>query len=96
MVAVYCKDSLRKDDGLMTRAVDRNKYYLVQTPQTFQSDLIKMAYDHPYEIHFTDDASVLESMGEKINLIIGSHENLKLTYPEDSIIAEALLNRRKR
>lgn len=94
VVAVYCKDSLRRDEGLITMAVDRNKYYMVQTPQTFQSDLIKMAYDHPYQIQFTDDASVLESMGEKINLIMGSHENLKLTYPEDSTIAEALLNRR--
>lgn len=95
VVAVYCKDSLRRDEGLITIAVDRNKFYMVQTPQTFQSDLIKMAYDHPYQIHFTDDASVLESMGEEINLIMGSHENLKLTYPEDSVIAEALLNHRK-
>jgi len=70
----------------------RDEIYLVQTPQTFLSAQIKKAYAQPYSAKFTDDASVVEEMGEKINLIDGSYRNIKITFPEDIAIAELLLS----
>ena len=84
-------ESVREVINSDNRAVDRNKYFLVQTPQTFKVRLIKKAYNTEYSDKFTDDASVLENNGEKINLVNGNRENIKITYPEDIIIAEALI-----
>ncbi len=74
-----------------SRAVNRERYFLVQTPQTFQVELIKKAYRRRYLNKFTDDASVLESNGMTINLVQGNRENIKITYPADIKIAAALL-----
>jgi 2-C-methyl-D-erythritol 4-phosphate cytidylyltransferase len=63
----------------------------IQTPQVFRADLIKKAYLQEYKPEFTDDATVLENTGEKINLIEGNRENIKITNPEDLIISTALL-----
>ena len=71
--------------------VDRSKYFLVQTPQTFQTKLIQQAYQQAKSTLFTDDATVLESMGETIHLVEGNRENIKITYPEDLVFAEILL-----
>lgn len=84
-------ESLRKTDGTINKAVDRSQYFLVQTPQTFQTSLIKNAYLQKYSPLFTDDASVLEADGGTINLVAGNHENLKITYPEDFILASIYL-----
>jgi 2-C-methyl-D-erythritol 4-phosphate cytidylyltransferase len=86
-------ESVRKVKNKTSKAVDRNKYKLVQTPQTFNVDLIKKAYLQAFSEHFTDDASVLENTGEKIHLVDGNHENIKITYPQDLTIAEALLKK---
>jgi 2-C-methyl-D-erythritol 4-phosphate cytidylyltransferase len=67
----------------------------VQTPQTFQSTQIKKAYTQPYSPLFTDDASVLESVGESIFLVEGNRENIKITTPLDLVIGEYLLDQRK-
>jgi 2-C-methyl-D-erythritol 4-phosphate cytidylyltransferase len=64
----------------------------IQTPQVFSAQLIKQAYLQDYKPEFTDDATVLESTGEKINLIEGNRENIKITNPEDLLISAALLS----
>ena len=63
----------------------------IQTPQVFNAQLIKKAYLQEYRPEFTDDATVLESTGEKINLIEGNRENIKITNPEDLLFSTALL-----
>jgi 2-C-methyl-D-erythritol 4-phosphate cytidylyltransferase len=74
-------------------SVERNSFYLVQTPQTFRVSLIQKAYQQNYSEKFTDDATVLESCGININLVEGNRENIKITFPEDLIIAEALIKK---
>lgn len=86
-------DSLRhvsKQDNI-NESVARNCYKLVQTPQCFQSELILKAYNQDFENSFTDDASVVEKLGETINLVEGNRENIKITTAEDLLIAETLL-----
>ncbi len=90
-LVVDLKDSIRLVDEKGNRAVDRNTYKLVQTPQTFTNELIQKAYKQPYSDLFTDDASVVEALGEKIHLIEGDYKNIKITSPEDLIIGEAIL-----
>ena len=70
--------------------VPRNDYRLVQTPQTFTVRLLKKAYQQPYNDNFTDDASVVEALGEKVHLVEGNRENIKLTTPFDLKLAEML------
>jgi 2-C-methyl-D-erythritol 4-phosphate cytidylyltransferase len=88
--AVPISDSLRYIKGKENTAVDRSHYSIIQTPQCFHSDLLKKAFQKQYKAEFTDDATVFESFGEKINLIEGNRENIKITTPQDLIIAEAL------
>ena len=85
--------SLRRTDNLKNCAVNRNNYKEIQTPQTFESDLLKKAYSSEYEESFTDDATVVEKLGLTINLVEGNPENIKITTKNDLIIAEALINR---
>ena len=72
--------------------VDRNAYRLVQTPQTFRASLLRRAYQQPYCDAVTDDASVVEALGETVHLVEGNRENIKLTTPFDLTIATALLS----
>ncbi len=83
--------SLRLKTKEGTKAVERAKYMLVQTPQVFSAELIKKAYKQPEKTTFTDDATVLESIGIKINTVEGNEENIKITTPSDIIIAEAMM-----
>ena len=71
--------------------VPRNDYRLVQTPQTFDIQLLKAANHQPYNDGFTDDASVVESYGHAITLVEGNRENIKITTPYDMKIAEVLI-----
>ncbi|MDB4925413.1 2-C-methyl-D-erythritol 4-phosphate cytidylyltransferase [Mucilaginibacter sp.] len=91
ITAVKSRDSARQLKGDTSTHLNRDEIYLVQTPQTFQSAQLKKAYQQPYHTKFTDDASVVEEMGVKINLINGSYQNIKITFPEDIAIAELLL-----
>lgn len=75
-----------------SRTVPRGDYRLVQTPQTFDIQLLKAANRQPYNDGFTDDASVVEAYGFDITLVEGNRENIKITTPFDMTIAEALLN----
>lgn len=85
-------ETIRRLDGDESETVDRNKYKLVQTPQVFTVDLLKRAYNQKYTTLFTDDASVVEALGEKVTLVNGNRENIKITTPFDLIIANALVN----
>jgi 2-C-methyl-D-erythritol 4-phosphate cytidylyltransferase len=91
IAAISLKDSIRSVSGNATQSEDRTKFRLIQTPQTFQVSLIKKAYLTTEDTLFTDDASVLERAGEKIFLAEGSSQNIKITTPDDLIIAEALI-----
>lgn len=74
-----------------SETVSRDEYRLVQTPQTFCASLLHKAYEQSYCEAFTDDASVVEALGETIHLVEGNRENIKLTTPFDLTIARALL-----
>jgi 2-C-methyl-D-erythritol 4-phosphate cytidylyltransferase len=84
-------ESVRETFDGQNHAVDRSRYFLVQTPQTFLVSLIKTAYNTNFREEFTDDASVLEKTGTQIHLVEGNRENIKITWPGDLIIAEAFL-----
>ncbi len=97
-------DSLRvikeiANDNLTTETsnewIDRNLVRLVQTPQTFRAHILKYAYAAVSGEDFTDEAAVIESVGEKINLVEGEATNIKVTHPVDLLIAEMILNERK-
>ena len=87
-------DSIRhfSNQTKKSEAVSRSCYKIVQTPQCFSSDLILKAYQQVYENKFTDDATVVEKLGETINLVEGNKENIKVTTAEDLLIAEALIS----
>lgn len=91
VAAVRLKESIRITNQDTTKAVDRSDYRLIQTPQTFDLSMIKAAYEIKEEASLTDDASVAERAGHKISLFEGSYANIKITTPEDLIIAEALM-----
>ena len=74
-----------------SKTVPRNRYRLVQTPQTFDIQLLKAANRQPYNDGFTDDASVVESYGHPITLVEGNRENIKITTPYDITVAEAII-----
>jgi len=93
IVAVPMKESIRSIHENGNSAVERSNYRLIQTPQTFQLDLIKKAFDTTESDFFTDDASVFEKAGHSIVLIEGSYENIKITTPEDLLIGEVLLKK---
>ena len=86
-------DTLRcvTDDGGYN--VQRNDYRTVQTPQTFDAQLLKQAFKQPYSDNFTDDASVVEALGHKVTMVDGNRENIKLTTPFDLVVAEALIKK---
>ena len=88
-------ETLRKldaENATQSVTVDRSAYRLVQTPQTFSASLLRQAYEQPYRDTFTDDASVVESLGATVILVEGNRENIKLTTPFDLTVAKALLN----
>lgn len=85
-------DSLRRVYNGASQAVNRAEYKRVQTPQVFQSTILKKAYNQEFSSFFTDDASVVESISEKITLTSGNVENIKLTTPHELLLAEALVN----
>ena len=94
VAAVRLKESLRKNTRDGTAAVDRSLYRSIQTPQTFDLDLIRKAYTTEELEWMTDDASVAEHAGHSISLFEGSYENLKITTASDLVLAEAILKNR--
>jgi 2-C-methyl-D-erythritol 4-phosphate cytidylyltransferase len=84
-------DTLRMVTEAGNTPINRLHVKQVQTPQVFSAELIKKAYEQDYLPEFTDDATVLEKTGIKINLVEGNRENIKITNPEDLVISNALL-----
>lgn len=95
VAAVRLKESIRMTDQDNTKAMDRSRFRLIQTPQTFKVSLIKQAYQQKEDASLTDDASVAERAGHIISLFEGSYENIKITTQEDLIVAKALLDARR-
>ncbi len=89
--AVSPSDSLRMLTDKGSMPLNRMHVKQIQTPQVFNAELIKKAYLQEYITEFTDDATVLEKTGEKINMVDGNRENIKITNPEDLLISSALL-----
>ena len=88
--AVAVTDSLRRADTNM--AIDRSPFRAVQTPQGFRADILRNAYNRELEPWFTDDASVVEAAGNKVAMVDGSPVNIKITWPRDIVVAEALMS----
>jgi 2-C-methyl-D-erythritol 4-phosphate cytidylyltransferase len=84
-------DTLRLVTDESSAPLNRLHVRLVQTPQVFNTELIRDAYKQEYQLEFTDDATVLESTGIRINLVEGNRENIKITNPEDLLISNAFL-----
>jgi len=84
-------ETVRHLEGTGSVTVPRGDYRLVQTPQTFDIQLLKAANRQPYNDGFTDDASVVEAFGFDITLVEGNRENIKITTPYDIIVAEAII-----
>lgn len=92
--AVAATDSIRISSGEDSVVADRTNVRIIQTPQTFKSNLLLPAFQQPYQDAFTDEATVLEAFGEKVFLIEGDYTNLKITRPIDLLIAEKILEER--
>ncbi|PTL33995.1 2-C-methyl-D-erythritol 4-phosphate cytidylyltransferase [Prevotella sp. oral taxon 376] len=86
-------DTLRHiDETGGGRNVLRSDYRIVQTPQTFDIQLLKRAFLQPWQPRFTDDASVVEALGHKVEMTEGNRENIKLTTPFDLKTGETIVN----
>jgi len=94
VVGLPPKDTIKVADyPVITRTLDRHHLIQAQTPQTFRIEVIRRAYEVAGESgHYsTDDAALVEQMGEKVVVVDGDWKNIKITSPEDLIIAEAFL-----
>lgn len=89
--SVAATETIRIETDSGNEFIDRNRIRIIQTPQTFFSNVIKEAFEQPYNVSFTDEANVAERMGVKINLIVGETTNIKITRPIDLLIAEKML-----
>jgi 2-C-methyl-D-erythritol 4-phosphate cytidylyltransferase len=89
--AVAATDSIRIANGTDHAVADRNHVRIIQTPQTFLSAILLPAFNTNYQDSFTDEATVVEASGQKIFLIDGEYENIKITRPADLLIAEQIL-----
>jgi len=98
IASVPVKDTVKmaSEQGEVIETLDRNALWAVQTPQTFNYDILKSAYEKAFKDRFygTDDATLVERLGVKVKIIPGSYENIKITTPEDLALGEAILRRR--
>lgn len=88
-------DSMRRIEGDGSVIVPRGELCIVQTPQLFRAEVLRKAYTQPYDVCFTDDASVVEAAGCRVTLIEGERSNIKLTTPEDMSWAEWALEHKE-
>ncbi len=77
-------------ENIVEKTLDRSKLWEIQTPQVFRKDLILKAYDKFGDIDVTDDAMLVEKLGAKVSVVLGTYNNIKITTPEDLIIAQAI------
>ncbi len=97
IAAVPVKDTIKagNNNAFVTKTIDRGSLWNIQTPQIFEYKLIMKAYERAYQQKFygTDDAMLVERLGEKVKIVQGSYDNLKITTPTDLLIAEKLLRK---
>lgn len=95
VIGVPAKDTIKEtlDNDFVVKTVPRRNLWITQTPQAFQFAILQKAYEAAYRDKFygTDDASLVERIGVPVKMVAGSYENIKITTPDDLIIAEALL-----
>ena len=84
---IDCPDSVRLAEEVGSKPIDRRRIKLVQTPQTFRSDILLPAYMQDHQEAFTDEATVIEEAGHPVYLIEGERTNIKITTPEDLVMA---------
>lgn len=96
IASVPSRDSVRIQNNDGNKAVTRESVYLIQTPQTFNYKLLNKSYLKEYNANFTDDASVVEANGFPVFIAEGDQFNIKITFPEDIILAEAFLKNNER
>jgi len=91
IAAVPVKDTIKLADdmGLITEPLQRNKLWVVQTPQIFSFDVINKAYQE-FTTEVTDDAAAVERLGYKVKLYPGDYNNIKVTTPEDLALANII------
>ena len=98
VTAVPVKDTIKitDRDEFVVDTPDRSQLWAVQTPQVFRRDVLIEAHQHAHQkrIQLTDDAALVEQLGLKVKCVMGSYSNLKITTPEDLVVAEALMNNR--
>ena len=92
--AINSKDSVRVVENGISKAVNRDTVKLIQTPQTFRSDILLNAFKNEYNTAFTDEASVVEFAGLQVNVMEGEESNIKITHPIDLFIAEKIMSER--
>lgn len=94
-LAVPVKDTIKivSPDGFAIETPDRNRLWAIHTPQAFEAELLRRAYEQADSDHYlgTDDASLVERLGVSVKLVHGGYENIKITTREDVCVAEALL-----
>lgn len=99
VIGVPAKDTIKEtdDNDLVMKTVPRRNLWITQTPQAFQFAVLQKAYEAAYldKFYGTDDASLVERIGVPVKMVAGSYENIKITTPEDLIIAEALLQSKR-
>ncbi len=93
--AIPVADSMRILEDEDSRPIDREQMRIIQTPQTFKAEVILPAFAQEYQTAFTDEATVVEAYGDNVYLVQGERSNIKVTTPEDMIVAEALLKARE-
>jgi 2-C-methyl-D-erythritol 4-phosphate cytidylyltransferase len=95
IVGIPVKDTVKEvdDAGIVSRTLNREMLWLAQTPQAFQRRILQEAYRKAAEDDFcgTDDASLVEHLGIPVKMLPGSYRNIKITTPEDLVLAEAFL-----
>lgn len=89
--AVAATDSIRIVEGDGSRVANRDAVRIIQTPQTFRSEILLPAFARTYDAAFTDEATVVEAAGHQVHLIEGDYQNIKITRPVDLLIAAQML-----
>jgi len=108
VVCIPVNDTVKKvEEGFVIKTVDREEIYLAQTPQAFRKDILELAFEMAFKDNFTatDDAMILEYAIERgylnrkeveVKVVIGSPRNIKITFPEDILLAEFYINQIKK
>jgi 2-C-methyl-D-erythritol 4-phosphate cytidylyltransferase len=95
IVGVPVKATIKEVAGkiIVKKTLDRNNLWEIQTPQVFKKEIILKAYEKFGDIDVTDDSALVEKLGKKVSVVLGSYNNIKITTPEDLVIAEAIVKR---